>query len=171
MLAPGSQAMCGSGGLCLVQVSHDVTPNQVPCAAMPLPSHNTDVPVPDRQRWQAPQCQRFGFQVEALSTSNPLLLKALPSVDDTGTLHLALEPSQTGTAHFRLALLDEGPHWQESESKTLTINVLPVNEPPRFNLMTAESVFIYQEGGLQSVVFATNVTASEVDQLLSLIHI
>jgi hypothetical protein len=156
---------CDGRGDCLVQVSHHSTRNELPCSRFPLPVVNPAPDTADETMWEAARCQRLSFQVTLMENSSDAgLLHGLPSIDQTGALSFQLLPKKSGTTYFRVVLVDNGAYWQESMSKVLQLNVLPVNEPPTFHLVPPQLIFIYQDGGMQSVIFARNVSGPEAAQ-------
>jgi len=82
------------------------------------------------------EIQELSFALRAHNMSVHELLVSSSYVNaSTGLLHLSLNPYQNGLLSFDVVLSDDGVSPNASDASSFTLLVLPVNDPPRFELV------------------------------------
>ncbi|MBF0449643.1 MAG: tandem-95 repeat protein [Candidatus Magnetomorum sp.] len=115
--------------------------------------------------------QSLSFQV---STNNPALFKSSPKLTLAGTLSYTLAENVFGSATIYITLRDNGgtanKGYDTSDMYPLTLQVLPVNDPPSFAL-TAPEYNVMEDADAKSVYGWVNQISSgpdnEIGQFLS----
>ncbi len=108
--------------------------------------------------------QTLSFEV--LSVTAPELFSVQPTISNTGVLSFRTAQNKNGKAVVIVRLLDNGasspvPNDNDSDRKTFTISIAPINDAPQFDIPS--SLTVAEDAGLFSQnSFATNVRRGPV---------
>ncbi len=124
--------------------------------------------------------QNLSFVFTQTSPNTNLFLQAPRAIIDpvtgSATLQYQTNPDANGVATFSVVLQDNGPNDSgigdvsvSSPPRLFTINVIAVNDPPTFDLVS-DSITVREDSGPFSSLQATNISpgpADEADQTVS----
>eukprot|EP00960_Hanusia_phi_P071531 767577-Hanusia_phi.AAC.1 len=113
---------------------------------------------PSNDAWKYMHCnnQTGSFNVNS-SESLELLFEEFPTISSDGNLTFKLAANQSGEIRLNISLTDDDPVMPLTYTRILSMIVLPVNDPPQFELMPMLTI---QENASAQVFhsFAFNIT-------------
>eukprot|EP00961_Rhodomonas_salina_P215585 2912316-Rhodomonas_salina.1 len=108
----------------------------------------------------------FGSTADAFSSFD---ISSLHITDpaQAGTLSLTLNPDKNGNITFQIVATDDGGtdsvgSRNQSDPLNFTIQVLPVNDAPTFEVITLDPIL--EDSGLQNISVANNITSGPDDE-------
>ncbi|KAJ1480370.1 hypothetical protein T484DRAFT_1810928, partial [Baffinella frigidus] len=161
-VSPGADAVLGIAGAVAMEVACDGVRYCFPSVISSL--ERSELECGAFPPWPAPRgvgnmgdaaCQDVSYAVGVAAIDNTLLLSSSPAMALDGSLTFAAAAFENGVADLDVTLSDSAGAF--SPPRSVTLLVLPVNQPPRF---TPETVITGQDlPGIQQLIFARNVSA------------
>ncbi|TVP99516.1 MAG: tandem-95 repeat protein [Planctomycetaceae bacterium] len=117
--------------------------------------------------------QTVEFFVQPVAGNPANLFAEPPTVSPEGTLRFITVPDANGVAVFTIYAQDSGPHdpplqVNRSPERTFTITVIPVNDPPTFDLISDQVTVLEDSGTFTSATpFVINISPGPPDEVLA----
>ncbi|EKX52840.1 hypothetical protein GUITHDRAFT_133265 [Guillardia theta CCMP2712] len=108
--------------------------------------------------------QKISFIVSVVSHPEIFSPNGLPSVDAGGNLTFGLAANQFGTSNLSITVVDDGGghNGLQGNTKYLEVNVLPVNNPPTFQVV--ENVSVDENSGFQLFSVVSSITPGPANE-------